>query len=70
MRSNSLTRLATSIISANANSAVGSITGCGVFVTRIPRALHASRSMLLNPAPKFAINRKFGIPSIISRDTL
>ena len=57
-------------MSAKASSAVGSITGWGVFVTRMPRSLQASRSILLYPAPKLAIIRRFGIASIICRDTL
>ena len=69
LRSNSAVRLATSCISAKANSAVGSITGCGVLVTRMPRSRQASRSMLLNPTPKLVTSFSFGADWINSRIT-
>ena len=41
-------------IRPRARSAVDSVSASGLIVTRMPRRVHAARSMLSNPLPKLA----------------
>ncbi len=59
----STSRLGTASMRAMASSATATDDAFGVFMTSIPRALHASRSTLSRPTPPRMISFSFGAPS-------